>query len=102
MGAGFTWPRNTTVGRMRTSRTRRIVSGLGSGGGAGELASKLSGGMMTVYTGSWARVGGVAASGFFRLGCSGWLSVPISRAGDGRGRSIVGRGKSQEQEEASL
>jgi hypothetical protein len=48
----FTWPRKTTVGRMRTSRTRRIVSGLGSGGGAGELASKLSGGMMTVYTGS--------------------------------------------------
>ena len=71
-GAGFTCPRNSTDGRRRTSRTSNIVSGAGSGGGSGELASKLSGGMRTVYTGSPAEAdGGGAFSVLLRSGGNG-------------------------------
>src|SRR5882762_11544337 len=44
---------------MRISRTRRIVSGLGSGGGAGEFASKWSRGIRFV----WIRLPWVAKGG---------------------------------------
>src|SRR5882762_1863545 len=48
------------------------------------------------------RQSGVAASGLFGLGCRGWLRAEISRGGEGSWCSIRARGKSQEQEEASL
>ena len=83
-GAGFTCPRNTTAGRSRTSRTSRIVSGAGSGGGSGEFALKLSGGMRTVYTGSPAEAeGGGTLSVLLRFGSNGGAreaSSPKSRS----------------------
>src|ERR1035437_7362444 len=89
--------------RRRTSRTSRIVSGSESGGGVGELASKLSGGMRTVYTGSSAAAGaGDALSAFFGSDGRGWLRALISRGGAaGLARSTAARGKSQEHAEGS-
>src|ERR1700674_2815240 len=85
-----------------------MVSGAGSGGGSGELASKLSGGMRTVYTGSPAEAdGGGEFSDLLRCGGSGGARAPTSLAGRecgggaGLGDSICARGKSHEQAEAS-
>ena len=107
-GAGFTCPRNSTDGRSRASRTSRIVSGAGSGGRSGELASKLRGGIRTVYTGSPAGAdGGGEFSVFLRCGGSGGARTPTSREGwdggdgAGAGGSVRARGKSHEQAEAS-
>src|SRR5450631_1952544 len=109
-GAGFTCPRNSTVGRRRTSRTSAMVSGAGSGGGTGDLASKLSGGIRTVYTGSPVEPdGGCVFSVFLLSGGSGRASVPTSRFGCGCdcaggadfGDSSRARGNSHEQAAAS-
>src|ERR1700674_5972728 len=85
-----------------------MVSGAGSGGGSGELASKLSGGMRTVYTGSPAEAdGGGEFSVPLRCGGSGGERAPTSWAGwecgggADLGDSMWARGKSHEQAEAS-
>ncbi len=45
---GSTCPRKISVGRTRTARTSTIIAGLGSGGRAGDAASKASGGISTL------------------------------------------------------
>src|SRR2546426_554329 len=47
-GGGFTCPRETVTGRTRTLRTSKMTCGLGSGGGLGEAALKVSAGIKTL------------------------------------------------------
>src|SRR5580704_14244160 len=55
-------------------RTRRIISGLGSGGGAGDAAEKVSGGITTLYTGFETVGAGSVGEAFFAGGTTGCAS----------------------------
>src|SRR5262249_5216293 len=112
VGAGFTCPRKTTAGRKGTSRTSRIVSGSGLGGGSGEFAVEVRGGMRVGYTGASLDADGADdAATLVRSGGSGRLSAPALHGGGGAagvsggaalGRSRFARGNSQEQAAASI
>lgn len=84
---GSTWPVNCQSGITWAVRTKRIMSEVGSGGGAGSPAVKVSGGMMTLYSGVETGGGGEAES--FAGGATGcdWLEWAGTLNSTGGGRA---------------
>src|SRR6185437_812304 len=104
-----TWPENSQSGDTCASRISSAIGGPGSGGGAGELAKKTSGGRTTVYIGiETAGAELTSSSGGRSIGCfslasastlystldsaAGFISAGCSAAREFAGDLFIGGG----------
>ena len=92
-GGASTCPENSQSGSTCTVRISRIISAVGAGGGSGDDAENVSGGITTLYSGiSVAGGSGDAGFGAYAFGCTWFAYASTLYSTLDFGAVLVGKG----------